>query len=68
MNPHVTYNGKEYYDASYVFTAEGCVSVSAEGKITATEVGLGRVIVEANWREAERSTLTVVLEIEVIGE
>lgn len=66
LNPYVIYNGVKYYDAQYTYTAEGNVSVSNEGVITATAVGQGKVTVTANWRNAQAKTLTMEIEVSVI--
>ena len=67
LKPYVNYNGVEYFDASYAFTANGCVTISDAGVITAVSVGVGSVTITASWRGAVCETLTTVLEIEVVS-
>lgn len=66
LNPHVAYNGVKYFNAEYVYSAEGSISVSTSGVITACSVGLGTVTVTAKWHGVETDTLTITFEIEVI--
>ena len=67
LTPYVIYNSVKYYDAQYVYTAEGSVSVSSEGVITANSVGKGKVTVTASWRNAQAKTLTMEFEVSVIA-
>jgi hypothetical protein len=67
LNPYVVYNGVKYYDAQYVYTAEGSVSVSSEGVVTANSTGKGKVTVTASWHDAQAKTLTMEFEVSVIA-
>lgn len=66
LTPYVLYDGEKYYDAEFTYSATGSVTVSANGVITATSIGEGKVTVTASWKGIQAETMTIEFIVNVI--
>ncbi len=67
LAPTVLYDGEAYTDGTFAYAAEGNVTVSENGVVTAGTAGSGRVKIVASWRGAEEKTLTAYIDVTVLA-